>query len=158
MSGPEEIFNNEFEKEKERAQAAEAPGETAGQAEAADAEFEAALARAMRRVEVRAELSAKFLALAEEAEQKRVAAGGGLRVLKLSNGGRVLAMPSMRGWMGGAIAAVLALGIFVGGRAHEQHERRVQAEREFQTAERITDQTLEHTREQLERVGVSLGQ
>ena len=59
-------------------------------------EFERALSRAMRRVEVRAETTAKFLALAEEAEQKRVHAGGGFRLIKLSNGGRVFAMPRPR--------------------------------------------------------------
>jgi hypothetical protein len=127
------------------------------------AEFEQALARAMKRVEVRAETSAKFLALAEEAERKRVHAGGGLRLVKLSNGGRVFAMPRMpqpravvRSWMGGAIAAVLAMGCFVGVRIHTEHDRRMQAERQFETAERITDQTLEKTREQLAERGIRL--
>ena len=59
-------------------------------------DFELALTRAMRKVEVRAETSAKFLALAEEAERKRVHAGGGFRLIKLSNGGRVFAMPRPR--------------------------------------------------------------
>jgi hypothetical protein len=129
--------------------------------EARDAEFEAALSRAMRRVEVRAELSAKFLTLAAEAEQKRVEAGGGARLLKLSNLGRVLAFPQQRAWLGGVgvgLAAVLALGVFVGSRAYERHEQRVQAQRQFETAERITDQTLEHTREQLRQAGIVLGQ
>jgi hypothetical protein len=124
-------------------------------------EFEQALSRAMQRVEVRAETSAKFLALAEEAERKRVHAGGGFRLIKLSNGGRVFTMPRPRAWMGGAIAAVLALGVFVGTHVHEQHEqheRRVMAEQQFQTAERITDETLEHTREQLEQRGIKLDQ
>jgi hypothetical protein len=110
----------------------------------------------MRRVEVRAETTKKFLALAEEAEQKRVHAGGGLRLLKLSNGGRVFAMPKPRAWMGGAIAAVLAMGCFVGARIHTEHERKVQAERQFETAERITDQALERTREQLQQRGIRL--
>ena len=86
-------------------------------------EFEQALSRAMRRVEVRAETTAKFLALAEEAERKRAHAGGGFRLIKLSNGGRVFAMPRIpqaRAWMGGAIAAVLAMGIFVGAHIHER--------------------------------------
>ena len=126
--------------------------------DAKDREFEAALSRAMKRVEVRAELSAKLLVLADEAEEKRVAAGGGMRLLKLSNGGRVLAFPRQRAWMGGAIAAVLAIGVFVGQQAHERHERRVEAQRQFETAERITDQTLERTREQLRQAGITLGQ
>lgn len=122
-------------------------------------EFEQALNRAMQRVEVRAETSAKFLALAEEAERKRVHAGGGFRLIKFSDRGRVFAMPRPRAWMGGAIAAVLAVGVFVGAHVHEQHEqheRQVQAQQEFATAERITDETLARTREQLERQGINL--
>jgi len=121
-------------------------------------EFEQALARAMKRVEVRAETTAKFLALAEEAERKRVHAGGGFRLIKLSNGGRVFAMPRPRAWMGGAIAAVLALGCFVGAHIHEQHERKAIAEQQFETAERITDETLARTRAELEQRGINLDQ
>lgn len=124
-------------------------------------EFEQALSRAMQKVEVRAETTAKFLALAEEAERKRVHAGGGFRLIKFSNGGRVFAMPRPRAWMGGAIAAVLALGVFVGTHVHEQHERherRVMAEQQFAAAERITDETLARTREQLEQRGINLEQ
>ncbi len=58
--------------------------------------------------------------------------------------------------MGGAIAAVLAMGCFVGARIHIEHERRIQAEHQFETAERITDQTLERTREQLAERGFRL--
>jgi hypothetical protein len=124
-------------------------------------EFEQTLARAMQRVEVRAETSAKFLALAEEAERSRVKAGGGLRLVRLANGGRVLAMPRPRAWMGGAIAAVLAMGVFAGAHIHEQHEqheRQMMAQQQFEAAERITDETLARTREQLERKGISLEQ
>lgn len=121
-------------------------------------EFEQALKRAMKRVEVRAETAAKFLALAEEAERKRVHAGGGFRLIKFSSGGRVFAMPRPRAWMGGAIAAVLALGVFVGAHVHEQHERRVEAQKQFETAERITDETLARTRAELEQRGINLDQ
>lgn len=124
-------------------------------------EFEQALSRAMQRVELRAETTAKFLALAEEAERKRLHAGGGFRLIKFSSGGRVFAMPRPRAWMGGAIAAVLALGVFFGTHLHEQreqHERQVMAQQQFQTAERITDETLERTREQLEQRGIRLDQ
>ena len=121
-------------------------------------EFEQALARAMKRVEVRAETTAKFLVLAEEAERKRVHAGGGFRLIKLSNGGRVFAMPRPRAWMGGAIAAVLALGCFVGAHIHERHERKAIAEQQFETAERITDETLARTRAELEQRGINLDQ
>ena len=121
-------------------------------------EFEQALSRAMQRVAVRAETTAKFLALAEEAERKRVQAGGGFRLIKFSDGGRVIAMPRPRAWMGGAIAAVLAMGIFAGAHVHEQHERRVMAREQFETAERITDETLARTRAELEQRGIKLDQ
>jgi hypothetical protein len=124
-------------------------------------EFEQALNRAMQRVEVRAETSAKFLALAEEAERKRVQAGGGLRLIKFSNGGRAFAMPRLpqtRAWMGGAIAAVLAMGVFVGAHVHERHERRVAAQQQFATAERITDEALARTRAELAQRGIELDQ
>jgi hypothetical protein len=129
-------------------------------------EFELALGRAMRRVEVRAETTAKLLALAEEAEKKHGRAGGGLRLINFSSGGfssggRVFAMPRIpraKAWMGGAIAAVLAMGCFAGAHIHTEHERRVQAERQFEAAERITDQALEQTREQLRAQGIYLDQ
>ena len=127
-------------------------------------EFEQALGRAMQRVEVRAETTAKFLALAEESERKRVHAGGGFRFIKLSNGGRVFTMPRIpqaRAWMGGAIAAVLAMGVFAGAHIHEQHEqheRQMMAQQQFETAERITDETLARTRAELEQRGINLEQ
>jgi hypothetical protein len=127
-------------------------------------EFEQALSRAMQRVELRAETTAKFLALAEEAERKRVHAGGGFRLIKFSNGGRVFAMPRLpqtRAWMGGAIAAVLAIGVFAGAHIHEQHEqheRQMMAQQQFETAERITDEALARTRAELEQRGINLEQ
>ncbi len=125
-------------------------------------EFEQALARSMRRVEVPAETTAKFLALAEQAERQRSRAGGSSRLLKFSNSGRAIPMPRLgvwsRSWMGGAIAAVLAMGIFVGTHVHQQHERRVEAQKQFETAERITDQALARTRAELARQGIELEQ
>jgi hypothetical protein len=116
-------------------------------------EFEQALSRAMQRVEVPAEMTAKFMAVAEE---KHAHAGSGLKLIKFSKSWRVFAMPQARVWMGGAIAAVLAMGIFVGGHMHTEHERRVQAQQQFEAAERITDQALERTREQLRSQGIYL--
>jgi hypothetical protein len=128
-------------------------------------EFEQALSRAMQRVEVRAETTAKFLALAEEAERKRVHSGSGLRLMKLpgftGTAGRVFAMPRIppaKAWMGGAIAAALAVGVFAGAHIHTEHERRVQAQQQFEAAERITDQAMERTREQLRAQGIYLDQ
>lgn len=148
MNGPEENMHNENER-------APQPGEPMS---AADLAFEAALSRAMKRVETRAELSQRLLTLADEAHRKHHAGGGGLKLLKLSNNGRILTFPQQRAWMGGAIAAVLALGVFIGTHSYQEHERRVEAQRQFATAERITDQALEHTREQLREAGITLGQ
>ena len=138
-----------------------APG-TESFADAHLPEFEAALSRAMKKVELRAETTAKFLALADEAERRRAHAGGSFRLLKFSNGGRVFAMPRprahMRSWLGGAIAAVLALGCFVGAHTYERHEQRIEAQKQFETAERITDETLARTRAELERQGINLDQ
>jgi hypothetical protein len=118
-------------------------------------EFERALTRALRRVEVRAETAAKFLAIAAEAKdhQRRT----GRRWYTPESGGRVFVMPKPRVWMGGAIAAMLALGVFGAEQVHVRHERVVQAalaQQQFETAARITDQALEHAREQLARAGV----
>jgi hypothetical protein len=161
MNGPEEQGTGMREQ-----------GSESSEREAPLTEFEQALARAMRRVEVKAETTAKFYALAEEAEQKRVLhpgeqrtfagdpghAGGGLRLISFSKGGRVFAMPRPRAWMSGAIAAVLALGCFLGAHMHTEHERKMQAQQQFEAAERITDQTLERTREQLRAQGIYLDQ
>ena len=62
----------------------------------------------------------------------------------------------VRTWAGGAIAAMLALGVFGAEQAHVRHEREqaALAQQQFETATRITDQALEHAREQLARAGV----
>jgi len=119
-------------------------------------EFEQALTRALRRVEVKAELTQRFLAVAAEAEMKRVAAGGGPRLVQLSTGGRVLVLPKPKMWMGGAIAAVLVLGLFAGERVH-QHRERERVNQQFEQAMRVTDHALDKTEEQLERAGLKLG-
>jgi hypothetical protein len=135
MNGPEEINR-------------ERPETSA--AEAGLSEFEQSLRHALQRVEVPAETTKKLLALAEESGRTR------------THSGRVLAMPMrialVRSWVGGAIAAVLVLGCFAGARIHAEHERRLQADQQFEAAERITDQTLERTRQQLEQRGIQLDQ
>lgn len=58
---------------------------------------------------------------------------------------------------GGAIAASLLAGSFAAERTRELRERARQqaiANQQFETASRITEQALLHTREQLERAGV----
>ena len=60
--------------------------------------------------------------------------------------------------MGAAIAAMLVLTILGGERVHQERERVALAQREYQTATRITDRALQHAREQLQAKGISLEQ
>lgn len=71
---------------------------------------------------------------------------------------KVVTMAPRRVWAG-AIAAVLIVGAFAGEQTHLRHEREraEQAQRQFDAAMRITDQTLEHVREQLQQAGVTVG-
>jgi hypothetical protein len=107
----------------------------------------------MKPVEVRAETTAKFLALADEAERKRTHA----------RGSRVFAIqwpqPWERSWMAGALAAMLVLGAVGGEELHQRHERAqaALATQQFEAGVRVTDQALEQTRAQLAQAGVRLG-
>ncbi|MGI4830386.1 MAG: hypothetical protein ACRYFU_19620 [Janthinobacterium lividum] len=70
---------------------------------------------------------------------------------------KVLPFRSWRLVAGGAIAACLVAGFFGAEDVHERREREhaaVIANQQFKTATRITDEALEHTREQLRRAGV----
>jgi hypothetical protein len=65
-------------------------------------------------------------------------------------------------WATGAVAAALIVGVLAAGQVHERHVRsqveaqqRAEADREFETADRITDRALDHARRQMARVGVS---
>lgn len=73
---------------------------------------------------------------------------------------KVIRMPlRTRAWASGAIAATLFVGVFLGGQAHvrEQKRKAEQAQQQFDAAMRITDQTLDHVRAQLQQAGVSMG-
>ncbi len=66
-----------------------------------------------------------------------------------------------RAWFGAAVfatASLLLVGVVGGERLHQRHMREAEATQQFETATRITDQALEHAREQLARAGVSLEQ
>ena len=66
--------------------------------------------------------------------------------------------PRARFWASGAIAAVLLAGVFSEQTyVRHQHEQAELAQQQFDAAIRITDKALEHTREQLERAGVRIG-
>ena len=67
----------------------------------------------------------------------------------------------MQAWVGGAIAAALALGMFGAEQLHQRRERAEQAAiatQQFEAAVRVTDRALAQTREQLQRAGLNLGQ
>lgn len=70
--------------------------------------------------------------------------------------GKLLFFPRVQAWMGGAIAAMLVAGVFIGQHAWEQHQKQVEAQHQFETAEQITNATLEHARERLRAKGISL--
>jgi hypothetical protein len=72
---------------------------------------------------------------------------------------KVIQMPlRQRAWTSGAIAAALFAGVFGYG-VHVQHQRQQAelAKQQFEAAMRITDQTMQHVRQQLEQAGISVG-
>lgn len=74
--------------------------------------------------------------------------------------GKLLMMPSrLRAWTSGAIAAALVAGVFVGDQVHVRHQREKAelAQQQFEAAMRITGETLEQTRLQLQQAGVPIG-
>ncbi len=73
--------------------------------------------------------------------------------------GRLLMMPRMQAWMGGAIAAALVMGALITARVHvvHQQEQAEMTERQFETAMRVTNQALDQTQMQLRRAGLKLG-
>ena len=108
--------------------------------------FEQELAQAMRAVDPPEGFAERIMARALASEQPRA---------------RVLAMrPSVRAWVSGAIAAALLAGVFVADEVHvrRQRERGELAQQQFEAGLRITDEALQHTREQLARAGVRFGE
>lgn len=105
--------------------------------------FEQQLTRAMRRVEPPAHLAGTVM---------QRAAG------EIRPPARVVAVPSrwrtLQMWAAGAVAAMVIAGAGVQ-HVHRRRER-AEATRQFEVATQIEQQALEHTREQIERAGVSL--
>jgi hypothetical protein len=116
-------------------------------------DFEKRLAKAMRRVDAPPNV-AKFLALAAEAHAERELP----RRARKHRWAFFFPKPPM--WAMGAVTAVLVLGVFAGEQIHERTQERKAAvvQREFETAMRVTDHALDHTRAQLERAGLNLEQ
>jgi tellurite resistance protein len=63
-------------------------------------------------------------------------------------------------WLSGAIAAALLVGVYTGEQAHQRHQREkaIRAEQQFDEGMRITDETLEHVRLQLQQAGIPAGE
>ena len=116
------------------------------QPEELNAEFERNLTEALRLVDPPEGFAERIMARALASEQPRA---------------RILAMrPSVCAWMSGAIAAALLAGVFVADEVHvrRQRERGELAQQQFEAGLRITDEALQHTREQLARAGVRFGE
>jgi hypothetical protein len=111
------------------------------------AEFELQLARAMRRVDAPEGFAARVMEKAAspaDVEQK-------VLVMRPRSG-----LWRMQAWMGGAIAAVLAIGMY-GAEALHQRREQAKADQQFAVAVQATDHALAQTREQLQRAGLTLG-
>jgi len=113
-------------------------------------EFERDLARALRRVEVRSETTAKFLAIAAEARAEHQRTGK--MWVRPASGGRLLFLPKPQILLGGTIAAVLVLGLFAGEKVQERRKAEIVA-RQFEVAMRITGRTLDGVEERVSRAG-----
>jgi len=116
-------------------------------------DFERALTRALRPVDP-PERVTRFLALAAEVEAER-------HLPRRERNHRWAfalsrpALPHLRIWATGAIAALVAFSVFAGENVHRRHQQDL-ADRQFDTAVRVTDQALDHTRAQLLRSGIRL--
>jgi hypothetical protein len=108
-------------------------------------QFEQDLTRALRRVDAPEGFADRVMARARE--QQRPPA-------------RVFVMQRrQQAWLGGAIAAALLLGVFGAEQIEQrqQRERAMMAQQQFEAGIRITDDALDHARDQLERAGVEVG-
>jgi len=108
------------------------------------AEFELQLARAMRRVDAPDGFAARVMDKAEQAQR--------VVVMRPRSG-----LFRMQAWMGGAAAAVLALGMYGAEVLHQRREQ-AKADQQFAVAVQATDHALAQTREQLQRAGLKLGE
>ena len=112
------------------------------------AEFELQLARAMRRVDAPEGFAARVMERSTspaDVEQK-------VLVIRPRSG-----LWRMQAWMGGAIAAVLAIGMYGAEVLHQRREQ-AKADEQFAVAVQATDHALAQTREQLQRAGLKLGE
>ena len=115
------------------------------QPEELNTEFEIKLMEAMRAVDPPTGFADRILAQSQPTQPSRA---------------KIFVMPRSRNWASGAIAAALLAGVVLGEQMHLRHQREeaALAQRQFEAAMRITDHTLEHTREQLQRAGIQFGE
>ncbi len=125
------------------------------------AEFELLLARAMQRVEAPEGFAERVVGRVASAEG---GVAGSTQVSEARPGApgvvvfrRRRGLWRMQAWAGGAIAAVLALGMFGAEQLHQRRERQL-ADQQFAVAVQVTDHALAQTREQLQRAGLNLGE
>jgi len=111
-------------------------------------EFEQELTRRMRRVDPPEGFMERLLERAEAEVPSRA---------------KVLTMPRrmvFRAWVGGAIAATLVTGVYVGEQVHVRaQERKAEAARQqYEMAMQVTDHALDHTRTSLQKAGLILNE
>ncbi len=151
-NGPEEQeISPEISKEEQALSRREQPPA----ADADTAAFEAELRAALRPFEPPAGFAERVLATAAKDEASGKANDEG--ELQTARRAKVLPFRSWRVAVGSALAACLVAGAFGTQELHHRRERqreRATANQQFETATRITDQALAHTRAQLERAGV----
>jgi hypothetical protein len=128
-------------------------------------EFELQLARAMSCVDAPEGFAARVMERAASPKRAVVAPAQVSEARPGAPGVVVIPKRSgllrMQAWAGGAIAAVLALGMFGAEQLHQRHERAEQtamANQQFAVAMQVTDHALAQTRGQLQRAGLNLGE
>ena len=109
------------------------------------AEFELQLARAMRRVDAPEGFAERVMETSASPAEKVI-------VMRPRSG-----LWRMQAWAGGAIAAVLVLGMFGAEQLHQRREQ-AKADQQFALAMQVTDHALMQTREQLQHAGLNLGE
>ena len=107
-------------------------------------EFDEVLAKALQRVDAPEGFAASLMQRAVAPSKPK---------------GKLLLMPRVQTWMGGAIAAALVMGALITARVHVVHQQEQAAltERQFEQAIRVTNQALDQTQMQLQRAGLKLG-
>jgi hypothetical protein len=109
--------------------------------------FELQLQKAMLRVDAPETLLRSVMAAVESQAPQRVYKPSWRERLQF-------VLPQPRIWATGARAALAVVAL--GGQQWHRHQQRELATQQFETASRITDRAMEHTRQQLARAGVPL--